>query len=97
MAEKQSPEEPESLSYYISKPSLIPSHFPPMLRTTGVDTNEERGELIFQYRLTSLAKSRHKGHIGMNTGDMESGLERPWEVVNHWKGKEPIRKNHLRH
>ena len=75
---------------------MIPSHFPPMLRTRGVDTNEERGELIFQYRLTSLAKARHKGNIGINTGDMESGLERPWEVVSRWKGKEPIRKNHLR-
>lgn len=96
-AENWSPEELQSLtSCYISEPSLVRGHFPPMLRTRGMDTNEERGELIFQYRLPSLAKARQKGNTGMNTGDMQSGLERPWDVESHWKGKEPIWKNHLR-
>ena len=85
----QSPEEPGSLtSCYISRSPLIPSHFPPTLGTRDGDTNEERGELIFQYSLTSLGKDRQKGNTGMSTstGGVESGLERPWEVVSNWKG-----------
>lgn len=87
--QNQSPEEPGSLSScYISWSPLIPSHFPPTLGTRDGDTNEERGELIFQYSLTSLDKARQKGNMGMSTstGRVESGVERPWEVVSNWKG-----------